>query len=196
LASAWVTANHPNFAVARRGERFAKPNINQGSHPVSTGFFGTAKVTMRTKDMVSTRFGKRGRQIQMMDLREATNTLNAYSTLIMSKTRFCDKALNPETSEEKNVIEKLIAALKVETKASMIISMLVLEVITSHHEQFVFGFTGELAELTEALNRNRAATDEARKTTLAHEQKFQVKEPGENPVAKAIREFKARQGMR
>jgi len=130
----------------------------------------------------------------MMDLREATKTLNAYSTLIMSKTRVCD-TLNPKTPEEKNVIEKLIATLEVETKETMIISILVLEMITRHHEQFVFGYTGELAELTEALNRNRAATDEARKTTLAHEQKFQVKEPGENPVAKAIREFKARQGM-
>ena len=57
----------------------------------------------------------------------------------------------------------------------MVISTLVLEEITSYHEQFVIGFTDELTELIEALNRNHAATDEARKATRAHEEKSRMK---------------------
>ena len=53
----------------------------------------------------------------MMDLREATKTLNAYSTLVVSKTRLCDKALHWEMPEEKDVIKKLIVALKAEAKS-------------------------------------------------------------------------------
>jgi hypothetical protein len=140
--------------------------------------------------MVSTGFGKEADK--MMDLREATKTLNTYSTSLVSKTRFCDKALNPGIAEEANVFEKLITALKAETKETMIISTLVLREIVRHHEQFAVGFTEELTELTEALNRSRAATDEARKATLAHEEKSQEKEPAESPSAKAIREFRAR----
>jgi hypothetical protein len=132
----------------------------------------------------------------MMDLREATKTLNAYSTLIVSKTRVCDRAPNPEVPEAKDVMEELIAALKVETKETMVISTLVLKQINSHHEQFVIGFPDELTELIEALNRNHAATDEACKATRAHEEKSQIKEPVENPVAKAIREFQARHGLK
>jgi predicted nucleic acid-binding protein len=96
-------------------------------------------------------------------------------------------------AEKRNVIEKLIAALKVETKETMVISTLVLEEITSYHEQFVIGFTDELTELIEALNRNHAATDGARKATRAHEEKSRTKEPQESSSAKAIREFLARQ---
>jgi hypothetical protein len=130
----------------------------------------------------------------MMDFREATKTLDTYSTLILSKTRFCDRLLNPQTPEEKNVIEKMIAALKVETKEAMVISMLVLEEVTRHHEQFVIGFTGELTDLIEAVNRSQAATAEARKATRAHEKKSQTEESKESPSAKAIREFRTSRG--
>jgi 6-phosphofructokinase len=194
VLSAWGIANHPNVADARRGEYFAKPNINQDSHPVSTGFFGSAKVAIRTKDIVSTNSAKE-KTVQMMDLREATKTLNAYSTLIVSKARFCDRAPNPEVPEAKDVMEEMIAALKVETKEAMVISTLVLREITRHNEQFVIGFTDELTELIEALNRNHAATEEARKATLAHEEKSRINEPVENPLAKAIGEFQAKHGM-
>jgi hypothetical protein len=131
----------------------------------------------------------------MMDLREATKTLNAYSTLIVSKTRFCNNALNPETAEDKNVIEKLFTALKVETKETTVISILVLAEITKHHERFVIGFTDELTELIEAINRNQAATAEARKAMLAHEEESRTKEPQESPSARMIREFCASEGM-
>ena len=130
----------------------------------------------------------------MMDLREATKTLDAYSTLILSKTSFCDELLNPQTPEEKDVIEKTIAALKIETKEAMVILTLVLEEVIKHHEQFVIGFTGELTDLMEAVNRSQAATAEARKATRAHEEKSQTKEPKESPSAKAIREFRANRG--
>jgi hypothetical protein len=130
----------------------------------------------------------------MMDLREATKTLDAYSTLILSKTSFCDKLLNPQTPEEKDVIEKMIAALKVETKEAMVILTLVLEEVIRHHKQLVIGFTGELTDLMEAVNRSQAATTEARKATRAHEEKSQTKEPKESPSAKAIREFRANRG--
>jgi hypothetical protein len=125
----------------------------------------------------------------MMDFREATKTLDAYSTSILSKTRFCDKLLNPQT----------IAALKVETKEATIILKLVLEEVTRHHEQFVIGFTGELTDLMEAVNRSQAATAEARKATRAHEEqsqeeKSQTEESKESPSAKMIREFLANLG--
>lgn len=135
----------------------------------------------------------------MMDFREATKTLDAYSTSILSKTRFCDKLLNPQTPEEKDVIEKMITALKVETKEATIILKLVLEEVTRHHEQFVIGFTGELTDLMEAVNRSQAATAEARKATRAHEEqsqeeKSQTEESKESPSAKMIREFLANLG--
>jgi DNA polymerase III delta prime subunit len=130
----------------------------------------------------------------MMDFREATKTLDAYSTSILSKTSFCDKLLNPHTREEKDVIEKMIAALKVETKEAMVILTLVLEEVTMHHEQIVIGFTGELTDLIEAVNRSQAATAEARMATRAHEEKSQTEESKESPSAKAVREFCANRG--
>jgi hypothetical protein len=129
----------------------------------------------------------------MMDLQEATKTLDAYSTLLVSKTRFWENAPSPETAEGKSVIEKLVAALKVETKGAMIISILLWEEIIKHHEQFVVGFTDELAELVEALNRSHEATDKARKATLAYEGKSRIKAPEESPSAKVIREFREKQ---
>jgi hypothetical protein len=130
----------------------------------------------------------------MMDLHEATKTLNAYSASIASRTRFCNKALNSMTVEDKDVIEKLFTTLKVETKETMAISMLVLEEITKHHEHFAIGFTDELTELIEAINRNHAATAEARKATLGHEEESRTKEPQESQSARAIREFRASRG--
>jgi hypothetical protein len=130
----------------------------------------------------------------MMDLREATKTLDAYSTLILSKTRFCDKLLNPQTPEEEDVVEKMITALKVETKEATIILKLVAEEITRHHKQFVIDFTDELTDLMEAVNRSQAATAEARKARRAHEEKSKTKESTESPSAKAIREFRANRG--
>ena len=46
-------------------------------------------------------------------------------------------------------------------------------------------FTDELLELIEALNRSHSAIQEACKVTLAHEEKSRMKEPVENPTAKA-----------
>jgi hypothetical protein len=130
----------------------------------------------------------------MMDFREATKTLDAYSTSILSQTRFCDKLLNPQTPEEKDVIEKMIAALKVETKEATVILTLVLEEVTRHHEQFVIGFTGGLTDLIEAVNRSQVATAEARRARRAHEEKSQTEESKESPSAKMIREFRANRG--
>ena len=135
--------------------------------------------------------------MQLIDLREATNTLNAYSTSIIGKTRLYDKISKPGVPEEiGKVIEGLITNLKAETKGAMIISIMVMETVTRHPEQIVVGFPTELAELSEALNRNRTATDEANKTMLAHKERLRRKEPMENPVSKAIREFRERHGYR
>ena len=126
-----------------------------------------------------------------MDLREATKTLDAYSTLLVSKSRLRDKLSNLEDPEAKGVVEGLIATLKVETRQAMVLSILVSENIAKHAEQIVIDFTDELPELIEAINRIQAATAEARKATLAHEEKSQEKEPAESPSAKVIREFLA-----
>ena len=129
----------------------------------------------------------------MMDVREAIKTLNAYSTLIVSKARFCDKAPNPEIPEAKDVMEEMIASLKVETRRASVLLILVSKDIAKHTEQLVIGFTDELAELIEALDRSSSAIQEACKVTLAHEEKSRTKEPQESPSAKGIREFLARQ---
>jgi len=135
--------------------------------------------------------------MQLIDLREATNTLNAYSTSIIGKTRLYDKISKPGVPEEiGKVIEGLITNLKAETKGALIISIMVMETVTRHPEQIVVGFPTELAELSEALNRNRTATDEANKTMLAHKERLRRKEPMENPVSKAIREFREKHGYR
>jgi hypothetical protein len=135
--------------------------------------------------------------MHMMDVREATNTLNAYSTSIIGKTRFCEKVSNPGASEEVNkLVEELFTTLEAEAKEAMIISIMILRHVAQHSEQFAIGFTDELTELTEALNRSRAATDDACKLTLAHNEQSQRREPEENPTVKAIREFRAKHGLR
>jgi wyosine [tRNA(Phe)-imidazoG37] synthetase (radical SAM superfamily) len=135
--------------------------------------------------------------MQLIDLREATNTLNAYSTSIIGKTRLYDKISKPGVPEEiGKIIEKLITNLQAETKGAMIISIMVMEEVNRHSEQIVAGFPTELAELSKALSRNRTATDEANKIILAHKERLQRKEPMEYPIAKAIREFREKHGYR
>jgi len=135
--------------------------------------------------------------MQLIDLREATNTLNAYSTSIIGKTRLYDKISKPSVPEEMGkVIEGLITNLQAETKGAMVISILVMEEVTRHPEQIVAGFPTELAVLSKAVSRNRTATDEANKIMLAHKERLQRKEPTENRVSKAIREFREKHGYR
>ena len=135
--------------------------------------------------------------MQLIDLREAINTLNAYSTSIIGKTRLYDKISKPGVPEEiRKVIEGLITNLEAETKGATIISIMVMEKVIRHREQIVAGFPTELAELSKALSRNRTATDEANKIMLAHKERLRRKEPMENPVAKAIREFREKHGYR
>ena len=130
----------------------------------------------------------------MMDLKEATKTLNAYSTSIESKARFYDRTFSDERPEAKQVIIKILAALKVETKDTMIVLTLVLEEIIKRPTQFVVDFTEELTELMEAINRNQAATAEARKLTHCHEVQSGRDKPKESPSAKMIREFLEKRG--
>ena len=135
--------------------------------------------------------------MQLIDLREATNTLNAYSTSIIGKTRLYDKMSKPGLPEEiAKIIEGLITNLEAETKGAIIISIMVMEEVTRHPEQIVAGFPTELAELFKALSRNHTATDEANKIMLAHKERLQRKEPMENPISKAIREFREGHGSR
>ena len=135
--------------------------------------------------------------MQLIDLREATNTLDAYSTSIIGKTRLYEQISKPGVPEEiRKVIEGLITNLEAETKGAIIISIMVMEEVTRHPEQIVAGFPTELAELFKALSRNHTATDEANKTMLAHKERLRRKEPMENPVSKAIREFRAKHGLR
>jgi hypothetical protein len=129
----------------------------------------------------------------MMDVREATTILNAFSALIVSKARFCDRAPNQSIPEEKKLIEEMIAGLKVETRRSLVLSIKISEKIAEQAEQLVIGFVDELPDLIEAIDRSRAATDEALKVLRAHEKKSESKEPEESPSAKAIREFLARE---
>jgi len=145
-----------------------------------------AKIATRPADTASYAKGH-----TMLDVREAINTLNAYSMTIASKTRLCENLSNRGAPEEaKKAIEEFITALEAETKESIIIAILVMEEVTRHAEQMVAGFTGELAELITALNRNNEATDEASKFTLAHQEKNKPQDPTENPIAKAIKEFR------
>jgi hypothetical protein len=130
----------------------------------------------------------------MMDLQEATKTLDAYSTLIESKARFCDRALSDETPEAKAAVKKLIALLKVETREATIILTLVMEEIIKHPAQFVVDFADELTGLIEAINRNQAATAEARKLTPSHEVASGPNKLRESPSAKAVREFRENRG--
>ncbi|MDB5607440.1 MAG: hypothetical protein JWP25_4340 [Bradyrhizobium sp.] len=130
--------------------------------------------------------------MQMIDLREATKTLDAYSTSIIGKSRFYDQTLKFGAPEEiEKITEGMIAELKAETKEAMIILMMVMEEVIRHSTQLVAAFPDELAEWYEAINRSRAATNEAKKVTLAHKEKFQRKRPEESPSAKMIREFRA-----
>lgn len=131
-----------------------------------------------------------------MDLREATKILDNYSTLIVSKIRLRDKMYNLEAAEAKDVMEELNASLRIETRQALIILTLVSEDIAKHAQHYVIGFADELPELIEAVNRNQAATAEALKATLAHQEKSQRREPAESPSAKGIREFLARHRLR
>ena len=128
----------------------------------------------------------------MMDLREATKTLNAYSALIVFRARFCDKPRNPAIPEEEDAMEEMIAALKVETRQALVISILISRNIVKHQEQLVIRSTDELTGLSKALSRSFSAIQEAHKATLSHEEKFRTKEPQESPSARGIREFLAR----
>jgi hypothetical protein len=135
--------------------------------------------------------------MQLIDLREATNTLNAYSTSIIGKTRLYDKISKLGVTEEiVKIIEGLITNLEAEAKEATIISIMVMKKVTRHPEQIVAGFPTEFAELSKALSRNQTATDEANKIMLAHKERLQRKEPMENPVSKAIREFREGHGSR
>jgi hypothetical protein len=130
--------------------------------------------------------------MQLMDLREATNILNAHATSIIGKNRLYDEISKPGVPEEiGNVIEKLITNLEAETKNARIISIVVMEEVTRHFEQIVAGFPAELAELSQAIARTHTATDEASKVTLAHKEKSLIKHPEENPEGKAISDFLA-----
>jgi predicted DNA-binding protein (UPF0278 family) len=131
--------------------------------------------------------------MQLIDLREAANTLNAYSASIIGKTRLYEQISKPGVPEEiAKIVEELITNLEAETKGARVISIMVVEVVTRHREQIVAGFPTEFAELSKALSRNHTATDEANKIMLAHKERLQRKEPMENPVSKAIREFRER----
>jgi hypothetical protein len=130
--------------------------------------------------------------MQMIDVREATKTLNAYSVLIVSKARFCDRVPNQSIPEEKELIEEMIAALEVETRQSLVLLIMISKKIAEQAEQLVIGFVDELPDLIQAIHRSRAASDEAGKVLRAHEKKSESKEPEESPSAKGIREFRAR----
>ena len=108
--------------------------------------------------------------MQMMDLREATKTLDAYSTLIAGKSRFYDQILKLEVPEEtKKITAEMIAKLKDENKEAAVILKIVVEEIKRHSKQLVAGFTDELTECLEAINRSHAATAEALQVVRAHE---------------------------
>jgi hypothetical protein len=128
----------------------------------------------------------------MMDVREAIKALTERSTLLLSRIHLRERMLKFEVPEAKDVIEELIAALKVETRQALVLSILVSESLAKHADRIVIGFIDELPELLEAINRIEAATAEARKATLAHEEKSRIDEPGESPAAKAIEAFLAR----
>jgi hypothetical protein len=130
--------------------------------------------------------------MQIIDLREATKTLDAYSTLIAGKSRFYDQTLKFGAPEEiEKITEGMVAELKAEANEAMIILIMVMEEVIRHSTQLVAAFPDELAEWYEAINRSRAATIEANKVTLAHKQKSQRKQPEESPSAKVVREFRA-----
>lgn len=133
----------------------------------------------------------------MMDVREAISTLNAYSMSIAGKTRLCENSADPGAPEEaKKAVEGLIPTLKAEAREAKIILIMVEEEVSRNAEQMVVGFTGELAELIKAINRSHDAIHEARKFTIAHQEKTQLKDPRENPTAKAINEFLEKHGRR
>lgn len=125
--------------------------------------------------------------MQMIDLHQATITLNAYSTSINVRTTM----RHPDAHEESMKIEKRLAELASEKKEALIIVTLIMERVTKHSEQLVVAFTGELAELLEAIDRVMVAVAEANRVELAHKEKTQRMEPTESSSAKAIREFLA-----
>jgi hypothetical protein len=130
--------------------------------------------------------------VQIVDLREATKTLDAYSTSIVGKSRFYDQTLRLGVPEEtEKITAEMIAKLKAESKEAKIILILVMEEVVRHSKQLVAGFCDELVEWYESMNRSRAAVAEALKVTGAHAEKSRIKDPGESPSAKAIREFRA-----
>jgi hypothetical protein len=169
--------------------------VHQDVFSVSTGFLIATDISTPANDnWVSKKLAKAA-TMQLIDLREATNTLNAYSTSIIGKTRLYEQISKPGVPEEiAKIVEELITNLQAETKGAMIISIMVTEEVTRHPEQIVAGFPTELAELSKALSRNYTATDEANKIMLAHKERLQRKEPMENPVSKAIREFREKHG--
>jgi predicted DNA-binding protein (UPF0278 family) len=132
----------------------------------------------------------------MLDIREAIKTLNEYSTSIVGKTRLCENVSNRGAPEEaKKDVEDFIAALEAETKDAYILAILVTREVNRHAEKLTAGFTGDLADLMTALNRNSEATEEAIKVTLAHQERNNPKTPTENPISKAIREFREKHRM-
>ena len=128
--------------------------------------------------------------MQLMDLREATNILNAHATSIIGKNRLYDEISKPGVPEEiGNVIEKLITNLEAETKNARIISIVVMEEVTRHFKQIVAGFPAELAELSQAIARTHTATDEASKVTLAHKEKSLMNIPKKTRRGRRFRIF-------
>jgi hypothetical protein len=133
----------------------------------------------------------------MMDLREATKTLDAYSILIVSKTSYCEKVSKAGAFREaRKSIDAVITALKTETREVSIIAALVAEELIQHSKKFVADFVEELTELIEALNRSQVATDRARMVTQIHREIPERKQPEESPSARMIREFRASLGRR
>lgn len=126
----------------------------------------------------------------MLDIREAIKTLNEYSTSIAVKIRLYENVLNRGAREEtKKDVADFIAALDAETKDAHILAILVMREVNRHPEKLMAGSTSDLADWMTALNRNREATEEATKVTLAHQEKNNPKTSTENPTSKAIREF-------
>jgi|tagenome__1003787_1003787.scaffolds.fasta_scaffold19720914_1 hypothetical protein len=128
----------------------------------------------------------------MIDLHQATITLNAYSTSIRLQTNL----RHPDADEESGKIEKRMVDLAAQTQEARVLLIMVLEEVIKYHEQLLVGYTGELADLFPAIERVRVAVAEANKVLLAHKGKSQRREPEESQSAMAIREFRASQAAR
>jgi hypothetical protein len=170
-------------------EDLAKQTENQYNRPSSTEFFTDFKIA--TQNQVITEAWK-GRPVQIVDLREATKILDAYSTSVVGKSRFYDQMLKlGGPGETEKITAEMIAKLESESKEARIILILIMEEIVRHSKQLVAGFCDELVEWYESMNRCQAAIAEAVKVTRAHAEKSRRKDRGESPSAKAIREFRA-----